>query len=181
MRYFKIHNLPASSTWSDKFVSKLRDKQYRHAYMAEGVRSWVARQIRVLRENRNWSQSDLGHETGKPQSAISRLEDPDYGRLSLQSLFDIANAYDVAVLVQFVGWDEWLGRMDNVSTEAMEVRSFDASALVSGQERQPIIVPPTEFSNENYISITEQNPEPLGVLQLPNWILAGAHSVSAHG
>jgi transcriptional regulator with XRE-family HTH domain len=130
MKYSKIRGIPASLKWNSKFVGKLRDKEYRHAYMVEGVRSWLARQIRLLREDRGWSQSDLGNQTGKPQSAISRLEDADYGRLSLQSLFDLAAAFDVAVLVQFVGWNDWLGQMDDVTANAMRVESFDERSLI---------------------------------------------------
>lgn len=131
MMFFKIPDLLASYTWSEKFVSKLANKDYRHAYMKEGVRSWIARQVRILREQRGWSQEDLGHETNKPQSAISRIEDPDYGRLSLQTLFDLASAYDVGILVQFVTWDDWLSRMDDVSIEAMQKDSFDGEQLLN--------------------------------------------------
>jgi transcriptional regulator with XRE-family HTH domain len=130
MRSFKIPDeLPASSKWSEKFVSRLRNQDYRHAYMAEGVRNWIARQVRLLREQRGWSQEQLGQETDKPQSAISRIEDPDYGKLTLQTLFDLAEAFDLPLLVQFANWGDWLERMDDVSAEAMQRESFDGDRL----------------------------------------------------
>jgi transcriptional regulator with XRE-family HTH domain len=97
--------------------------------MMEGVKTWIARQVRALREQRDWSQEDLGRETGKPQSAISRVEDPDYGKLTLQTLFDLAQAYDLPLLVQFVEWGDWLSRMNDVSTEVLQKESFSADAL----------------------------------------------------
>jgi transcriptional regulator with XRE-family HTH domain len=123
------YRFPASLPWSEKLVSKLSERDYRHAYMMEGVKTWIARQVRALREQRGWSQDDLGRETEKPQSAISRVEDPDYGKLTLQTLFDLARAYDVPLLVQFVEWSDWLCRMNDRSTASLQRESFSASAL----------------------------------------------------
>ena len=123
------YSFPTSLPWSERLISKLSEPSYRHAYMMQGVKNWIARQVRTLREQRDWSQEDLGRETGKPQSAISRVEDPDYGKLTLQTLFDLARAYDLPLLVQFVEWSDWLSRMDDVSTEALRKESFSATAL----------------------------------------------------
>ncbi len=135
MKFFKTADALASSTWSEKFISKLRKRDYRHAYMAEGVKSWVARQVRILREQRGWSQGDLGRESKKPQSAISRIEDPDYGKLSLQTLFDLASAYDLPLLIQFVSWEEWLSRMNDVSSVAMQRDAFNADRIMAPQRQ----------------------------------------------
>jgi transcriptional regulator with XRE-family HTH domain len=99
--------------------------------MTEGVKTWIARQVRSLREQRDWSQGDLARESGKKQSAISRIEDPDYGQLTLQTLFDLAKAYDLPLLVQFVEWQDWLYRMEDVSTEALRKESFDGEQLAA--------------------------------------------------
>ena len=123
------YSFPASLPWTEKLISKLSERDYRHAYMMEGVKTWIARQVRTLREQRHWSQDDLGRETRKPQSAISRVEDPDYGKLTLQTLFDLAQAYDLPLLVQFVEWGDWLSRMNDVSTEVLQRESFSADAL----------------------------------------------------
>ena len=120
------YSFPASLPWTEKLISKLSERDYRHAYMMEGVKTWIARQVRTLREQRHWSQDDLGRETRKPQSAISRVEDPDYGKLTLQTLFDLAQAYDLPLLVQFVEWGDWLSRMNDVSTEVLQRESFSA-------------------------------------------------------
>jgi transcriptional regulator with XRE-family HTH domain len=142
MKSFVIqYNVPTSLPWSEKLVSKLSEPSYRHAYMMEGVKTWIARQVRALREQRYWSQEDLGRKANKPQSAISRLEDPDYGKLTLQTLFDLAAAYDLPLLVQFVEWGDWLARMNDGSTAALEKESFSATALTDFGAGQIVVEP----------------------------------------
>src|SRR6266403_3167206 len=147
MKSLVTYNVPALSTWSDKLVPKLANQEYRHAYMAEGVKTWIARQVRALREQRDWSQGDLARESGKKQSAISRIEDPDYGQLTLQTLFDLAKTYDLPLLVQFVEWQDWLYRLEDVSTEALRKDAFDGEQLaaLSGLQYQT--------SNESLLTI----------------------------
>ncbi|MGJ4924813.1 helix-turn-helix transcriptional regulator [Bradyrhizobium sp. HKCCYLRH2015] len=103
--------------------------------MMDQVRSYIAFQIRALREQRRWNQADLAKASNKTQSVISRLEDPDYGKLSLQSCLEIAVAFDLPLLVQFVEWEDWLSRMSNVSPSALRKRSFDANRLLELRQR----------------------------------------------
>lgn len=125
----------SGSHFSDELVRELADKEFRHEYMMDKVRSYIAFQIRALREQRRWSQDDLAKAAGKTQSVISRLEDPDYGKLSLQSCLEIAVAYDLPLLVQMVDWDDWLLRMSNMSPSALRKRSFDANRLLEINRR----------------------------------------------
>jgi transcriptional regulator with XRE-family HTH domain len=131
MKSFGVYEYPGLSKWSEKLVPKLENREYRHAYMIEGVKSWIARQVRALREQRGWSQGDLAHESGKRQSNISRIEDPDYGQMTLQTLFDLAAAYDLPLLVQFTEWADWLNRMEEVGTDALQKDSFNADNLTA--------------------------------------------------
>ena len=122
---------PMTSSWTNGFVDQLSDREFRHAYMADQVRTHIALAIRILREQegREWSQAELGRRCDKPQSWISKLEDPEYGKVSLQTLLEIAEAYDLPLLVQFPEWSDWLRRMKNQSRENFEKKSFDADFL----------------------------------------------------
>jgi transcriptional regulator with XRE-family HTH domain len=126
---------PSGSRWSSELVRTLAEPDFRHEYMMDQVRSYIAFQIRALREQRRWNQGDLAKAAGKTQSVISRLEDPDYGKLSLQTCLEIAVAFDLPLLVQFADWDDWLARMSNLSPSAFRKRSFDADRLLEVQRR----------------------------------------------
>ncbi len=123
--------VPMTSFWTKDFVDQLSDREFRHAYMTDQVRTHIALAIRILREQkgREWSQTELGKRCEKPQSWISKLEDPEYGKVSLQTLFDIAEAFDLPLLVQFPEWSDWLMRMKNQSRRNFEKSGFEADPL----------------------------------------------------
>jgi transcriptional regulator with XRE-family HTH domain len=182
------YSFPTSLPWSEKLVSKLNESSYRHAYMMEGVKTWIARQVRTLREQRHWSQDDLGRETEKPQSAISRVEDPDYGKLTLQTLFDLARAYDLPLLVQFVEWSDWLARMNDASTEALRKESFSATALSSlwtgqiyyNEPMQQLVIDPFEGEQNKHLGFNYQTGN-IGLLSNLTHVAATTWVRTVHG
>jgi transcriptional regulator with XRE-family HTH domain len=132
--------MPVGSSWSEEFVRQLDEKELRRAYMEDQVRTRVAIQIKTLRDQaeRQWSQVELGRRAGKPQNVISRLENPDYGHLTLQTLFDMAGAFDLPLYVDFPEWEDWLERMREIDAKALQRRSFELDRLVNlAQSRRP--------------------------------------------
>ena len=92
--------------------------------MSGRIRTYIALQVRKLRESNNLSQSDLAVRTGTHQSAISRLENTDYGRMSVQTLIDLATAMDVALVVKFASYEDFLSQHSDVMPSALSVESF---------------------------------------------------------
>src|ERR1700721_2321265 len=120
-----------------KLLEKLGRKSYREAYVEENVRTGIAYQIRALREARGWSQKKLAEAMGKPQSVLSRIEDPDYGKLSIQTLLEVASAFDIALIVQFADFPEFVKRMEDVSPEALNRESFSETKFTALSGRTP--------------------------------------------
>ncbi len=100
----------------------LSDREDRQAYLESCIRQDVAWQIRLNREAREMSQSELGDAIGTRQSSIARAEDTEYGRHSLAMLTKIAHAFDCGLVVQFVPYEELVKRTEDTSAEAMTVR-----------------------------------------------------------
>jgi transcriptional regulator with XRE-family HTH domain len=103
----------------DRTLRRLLNKEYRDGYLQTHVRSGIAYQIRSLREKTGLSQAQFADATGKKQSTISRLEDTDYGRVSVQTLLDIASALNVALLVRFVDFPQFLKTTEDMSPQAL--------------------------------------------------------------
>lgn len=107
---------------SDAFLDQLNDEEFRQEFVRDHMRVRLATLMRSLRERKGWSQRELGTKMGTSQSAVSRIEDPDYGKLTLQTLFDAAEAFDLPLMVDFARWEDWLQRIDD---RDFERNSFD--------------------------------------------------------
>lgn len=110
----------------EKLLAKLtHNKAYRNAYVAEHVKTSVPLQIHHIREECDLTQAELAEKAKTTQTVISRLEDPNYGNLTLNSLLKIASALDIALLVKFVPFSRLLAEFDDLSPRAFSVQSFD--------------------------------------------------------
>lgn len=93
------------------------DREYREAYMEAAVEQGIAWQIKINRKLRGMSQKELASAIGTRQSAISRLEDPEYGAHSLETLIDVAKAFDCALLVKFVSYSDLAYESEHLSEQ----------------------------------------------------------------
>ncbi len=116
--------------WSEDFVRQIEEPETRHELVRDQVRTRLALLIRALRDQEGWSQTELGLRMGKPQSVVSRIEDPDYGKLSLQTLFEVAEAFELPLWVDLPEWEDWFRRVKEVRLDQLRRQSFDAEALI---------------------------------------------------
>lgn len=91
------------------------DKEYREAYVEAAIDQGIAWQIKINRKFRHMSQIALAKAINTQQSAISRMEDPEYGAHSLDTLKQVAHAFDCALLVKFVPFSELARESENLS------------------------------------------------------------------
>jgi transcriptional regulator with XRE-family HTH domain len=76
-----------------------------------------------MRKDREWSQSDLAEVAKTSRTVITRIEDPNYGKLTLKTLFAIASAFDVALLVKFVPFSRLVKEYEDVSWQVLAAPS----------------------------------------------------------
>jgi transcriptional regulator with XRE-family HTH domain len=117
------------SVISRRIAQELSDEEFRNTYKRARVRSKMVYQIRALRKQREWLQGKLAQVMGKPQSTVSRFEDADYGKLTLETIFEISDAFDLGVIVEFVSYPEFLVRTSNLSAENLYAPSFSTKSL----------------------------------------------------
>jgi transcriptional regulator with XRE-family HTH domain len=115
---------------SKSFADELTEKEMRDAYLGAQTRTKIVEQIRTIRSQRGWSQGEFAKQLGKPQSNVSqRLENRQYGGFTLSTLLEIASAFDVGLIVEFVPYSEFLRRTDDLSQKALGVVAFNRASL----------------------------------------------------
>jgi transcriptional regulator with XRE-family HTH domain len=125
-------------------VARLRrGKETRAKLLANNIAESIATQIVATRDKREWTQSRLATEAGMGQNNLSRLENPDYGKHTVSSLKRIADALDVALVVRFVPFSQfidWLSGTshldEGISPIALAVPSFEDEEKVGQYETE---------------------------------------------
>jgi transcriptional regulator with XRE-family HTH domain len=88
----------------DNALEPFLDKDYRDAYLDGSVKGEIALQIRSLREKFDLSQTEFAKKIGTTQSVVSRLEDTEYGGVTINTLLKVASENNVALSVRFIDY-----------------------------------------------------------------------------
>lgn len=110
------------------------DPEYREGYTEEFFNSKISTQIKVLREQREWSQSRLAELSEMAQTRVSVLEDVSYDAWTLNVLRRLANAFGLVVDVEFKEYGEFLKEFEIFGKERLQKRSFKDDPVFSGSE-----------------------------------------------
>jgi len=118
-------------------LTELRDKDYRDEYMQTYVRTGIAHQIQALRNHLGMTQADFAIAIDKKQSVVSRLENTEYGKASVQTLLDIASKLDIGLLVQFCDFGDFIDRATDLAHQRRifpfaKIQWLDASVPSDG-------------------------------------------------
>ncbi|QNI31069.1 helix-turn-helix transcriptional regulator [Alloacidobacterium dinghuense] len=81
--------------------SELRDPEYSEGYAESFLNTYIASQIKVIREQREMTQSDLGEAIGTTQAGVSRYENANYSSWNIRTLIKIARAFHLRLKVSF--------------------------------------------------------------------------------
>ena len=127
----------------DRVLQRFSDFVYRHSYVDSFVDSYLATQIKVLREQRGLTQTALAGLAKMKQSQISRLEDVNNSSWNVGTLKKIARALDLVLVVRFESFGKILPDVEGFGRSALERVSFDNDAVFSvaveayGDDREP--------------------------------------------
>lgn len=142
---------------SERFL-KLRKKAYRSAYSRHKVVQGLAFQIKELRIERGLTQAKLASLLGlKGQSAVARMEDPSYGKMSIQTLLKIANVLDITLLVKFLPYSKFLIETEDVRPESLRAPSFDDECAKGDIEYVEMLLEDMAFSRAKTIESNVPN------------------------
>jgi transcriptional regulator with XRE-family HTH domain len=108
----------------EQIWKSLQDDDFRKQFVDENVSVGLAFQIRALRDRQKLKQEDLAKKLGSKQSLVSSWENPNYGKYTLGTLKDMAEAFDVALLVKFVPFSTLVDWTVNMTSDSQAPPSF---------------------------------------------------------
>jgi transcriptional regulator with XRE-family HTH domain len=100
------------------------DQEYRASYAESFMNSFVAAQIKVLREQRDLSQQELADLVGTKQAGISRLENINYTAWKVETLTRLARAFDVRLKITFEEFGTLPDDVDSFGRRSLERVAF---------------------------------------------------------
>lgn len=130
-----------------RLAPKLAEKSYRDSYVSMQLRVWLADQVRALRGD--MTQAEFGKLIGKPQTVVSRLEDPNYGRLTVETLLEVASKLDIALLVRFVDHATFLMATNDFSESALRPAPYSQAGDLASHSRDAMSGDCVAWSNES--------------------------------
>lgn len=108
----------------ERLKEEFEDREYRVAYAEDFLNTSIATQLRVLRDERELTQTQLGQLVGTPQAGISRIENVNYSGWNITTLQKVARALGVRLKVSFETFGSLLDECEEFSRESLERPEF---------------------------------------------------------
>ncbi|MEI6620179.1 MAG: helix-turn-helix domain-containing protein [Betaproteobacteria bacterium] len=105
----------------------MQDPEDRQAYMVASVEQDIAWQVRINRERRGWTQTQLAKMIATKQSAIARIEDPTYGKHSLVTLTKLAKVFNCALMLRLVNFEKFADETEDLREDSLYVKPYEAN------------------------------------------------------
>lgn len=139
----------------EKSFLALKNRKAREAYVEAELVNGLAHQIRIIRQQRGWTQKELASKLDTTPSTISRLENPSYGRYTIRTLLALGSVFDVAFFVRYMPfskfmpstWDtrpdnfEALAYEDEVSSIQFFSENISGTYVISRVNVNPVVLP----------------------------------------
>ena len=109
-----------------ELAEKLRDTEYRKAFVASQINIGIPFQIRSMLNSRpGWTQATIAQRAQMLQPRISGLMTPGKTRPNIETLRRIADAFDCGLIVRFGPFSELARWAEDFDPESFSVPSFD--------------------------------------------------------
>lgn len=119
-------------------ADELQDKEFRDVFFEEISRHETAEQIKELRLLREKTQKELAAICDMKQSAVSRLEKPDYGKWNFQTLVRLAEALDARIQIRLIPAERAVKEFEqNENDDIDSLVAARERALKNAQQRRP--------------------------------------------
>jgi len=149
----------------EQMWENLRDKDFRKQFIDEHVNVGIAFQIRSLRNRQNLEQSELAQLLGVKQPLISSWENPNYGKYTLNTLKNLAKAFDVGLLVRFAPFSTLIDWTVDLTSDAIAPPRFGEEQYHASAS---VVVPSNLM--EDAIAINANNPSLVFPYNPPNML-----------
>jgi transcriptional regulator with XRE-family HTH domain len=116
---------------TEQLRQSFTDEEYRNAYAESFLNSFVAAQIKVLREEYPLTQQELAEKVGTKQSGVARLENVNYSSWKVETLRKIARALKVRLKITFEEWGTLPADIESFNREALIRAPFDRDPVFS--------------------------------------------------
>ena len=85
---------------------RLKDPTYQRHYREEQMRGYLGKSIAALRKKKKMSPEEFAKKINVKTEALNRMEKGEYGRYTLKSLLDMAQATDTYLRIDFANEPE---------------------------------------------------------------------------
>jgi transcriptional regulator with XRE-family HTH domain len=119
----------------------LSQPEFSEGYAESFLDAYVAAQIKTLREENDWTQSDLAKEIGTTQTAISRIENINYSAWNVKTLKKLARAFRLRLKVSFETYGSLIHDLGSFNRESLKRVPREKDSELSkraGKREKPI-------------------------------------------
>jgi hypothetical protein len=119
------------------------DHEYRHAYVEAAIEQGLSHQVRFNRNIKGWTRQQLADATDVPVEVIDAVEDEQLHYFTgekdhIEALLAIGKAFDIALSVTYVSFDELREAADHLSLGDVTIPSYGEEKAVRELSKPPV-------------------------------------------
>ena len=136
-------------------LKELKSREGREALTEAFALQGIGWQVRVMRLRRGWTQKELAERAGMSQPRLSKIEDTDYGRVTISTLLKLAKAFDSSLLVRFAGFSRVVREIQDLSSDAIAAPSYEEDAELEEMERTGKVRSPKKSPSAKDVAVAK--------------------------